>query len=86
MRRKQCTFHRSFFENIQKLPTKKEKAEAYRIILDYALNGTEPDLDSQKPLVAMVFDIARPVLENANKAAERAKKLSERKHVDHTTV
>ena len=82
MERKQFTFYRSFFESIENLRTKKEKAEAYRIICDYALNGKEPDQTAITPVVAMLLEIVRPVLDTAHKRAEQAKKLSEQKQTE----
>ncbi len=81
MERKQFTFYRSFFESIENLRTKKEKAEAYRIICDYALNGNEPDEKVLTPVVAMLFEIVRPVLDTAHKRAQLAKKLSDQKQL-----
>ena len=71
MQRKQFTFYRSFFENIEKLPTNKEKLQTFILICDYALNGNEPDLSTQKPCAAAVFRAVRPVLETAHKRAEK---------------
>ena len=73
MERKQFTFYGSFFEGIQKLRTKKEKAEAYDIICNYALYGIEPNLNGRSPLVATVFSFAKPVLDTAAKRAARLK-------------
>jgi hypothetical protein len=81
MERKQFTFYRSFFESIENLRTKKEKAEAYRIICDYALNGKEPEQSAITPMVAMLFEIVRPVLDTAHKRAQLAKKLSDQKQL-----
>ena len=86
MRRKQFTFYRSFFESIQTLRTKKEKADAYSLICDYALNGNEPDLSAVSPLIATIFEIMRPVLDTANKRAELASKLSQRKQMEDDIV
>ena len=71
MERKQFTFYRSFFENIEALPTKKEKLQAYTLICDYALNGNEPDLSDKKPCACAVFRAVRPVLDTAHKRAEK---------------
>ena len=73
MERNQFTFYRSFFEGIQKLRTKKEKADAYDILCDYALNGKMPDLEGKSPLVATVFSFAQPVIETAARRAFRLK-------------
>ena len=81
MERKQFTFYRSFFESIENLRTKKEKAEASRIICDYALNGNEPDEKVLTPVVAMLFEIVRPVLDTAHRRAQLAKELSGQKQL-----
>ena len=86
MKRKQFTFYRSFYEGIENLPTKKEKADAYRIICDYGLNGKLPDLDVERPAVAMLFAFVKPVLDTAHKRAELAKKLSDHKQGEDVTV
>lgn len=70
MQRKQYTFYKSFWEVIQKLPTKTEKLQAFEILSDYALNQKEPDLEAVKPTVAMFFQMVRPVLDTAHKRAE----------------
>lgn len=79
MERKQFTFYRSFFESIEKLPTKKEKAQAFDTICRYAFFGEEPDAKTIKPSVATLFEVVKPILETANKRAELAKNLSEQK-------
>ena len=76
MERKQFTFYRSFYESIQKLPTNKEKLQAYDLICGYALNQTAPELESKKPSVAMVFTICQPILDAAHKRAEQAQLLN----------
>ena len=79
MERKQFTFYRSFFESIENLRTKKEKADAYRILCDYALNGKAPDLNDANPVIATIFGFVKPVLDTAHKRAEMAKKLNDQK-------
>ena len=74
MERSQFTFYRSFFESIEKMKTKKEKADAYRIICDYALNGNEPDLSGVSPLIATVFGFSKPVMDTAGRRSLRIKK------------
>lgn len=76
MQRKQFTFYRSFWESIEKLPTNKEKLQAYRLICSYALDKTAPDLNAVKPSAATVFTMALPVLDAAHTRAELAKKLN----------
>lgn len=81
MSRKQFTFYDSFYESIEKLKTNKEKLQAYRILCDYALHKTEPDMDSLKPGVATVFCIAKPILDTAHARSKGALKMSERKQM-----
>ena len=76
MQRKQFTFYRSFWESIEKLPTNKEKLQAYQLICRYALQKFDPDLNAVKPSVATVFTMALPVLDAAHTRAEQAKKLN----------
>jgi hypothetical protein len=77
MERKQFTFYKSFYESIEKLPTNKEKLQAYQLICDYALTQKEPDLETVKQGAATVFRISRPILDTAHKRASLAKKLTE---------
>ncbi len=74
MERNQFTFYRSFYESIQKLQTNKEKLQAFELICGYGLNQTKPELETQKPCAAMVFEICQPILDAAHKRAEQAKK------------
>ena len=77
MERKQFTFYRSFYESIEKLPTNKEKLQAYQLICGYALSPKMPDLDSVKPTAATVFRIAKPILDTAHNRATMAKRLTD---------
>ena len=76
----------TIFESIENLRTKKEKADAYRILCDYALNGKMPDLSGASPVIATIFGFAKPVLDTAHKRAELAKKLSDQKQMEGGTV
>ena len=86
MERKQFTFYKSFYESIEKLPTNKEKLQAYQLICDYALTQREPDLETKKQGAATVFRIARPILDTAHKRASLAKKLTEPLHAVNDNV
>ena len=79
MPRNQFTFYKSFYESIEKLQTNKEKLQAYQILCRYALDKTEPDLNSVKPCAAMVFQLAKPVLDTAHRRSRCASELHERK-------
>ena len=65
-------------KGIEKLPTNKQKAEAYRMICEYALDGTEPSLDGKNPLMTILFGVAQPVPDTAKKRVELAKPFSQR--------
>ena len=68
LRRGQFTFYASFFEAVDRLPRSRQ-LETYRAIVQYALNGTEPELTGGP---AVVFTAVQPILENGRtKAAAR---------------
>lgn len=72
--RQQFTFYESFFKAICRIKKKADRADAYDIICNYALNQIEPDLESVSDSVAIVFDLLRPVLEKANAKAKNGEK------------
>ena len=76
MKRKQFTFYRSFYENIERLPTNKEKLQAYQLICGYGLNQEALDLESKKPTAVIALRFAQPVLDAAHKRAEKASAMS----------
>lgn len=67
--RPQFTFYRSYWEAIENLP-KKDRLIAYEAVVDYALNGTEPQL---KGAAATAFILIRPTLDTARKRAKAGK-------------
>lgn len=72
--RQQFTFYESFFKAICRIKKKADRADAYDIICNYALNQIDPDLESVSDSVAIVFDLLRPVLEKANTKAKSGEK------------
>ena len=70
MKRKQFTFYQSFYESIEKLPTKKEKLQAFEMICEYALYGKLPEEKMQKSSTLAIFSVCQPIL---NRARQRAK-------------
>ena len=72
--RHQFTFYESFFKAICRIKKKADRADAYDIICNYALNQIEPDLESVSDSVAIVFDLLKPVLEKANSKAKNGEK------------
>lgn len=74
MERKQFTFYASFFKAVSRIRNKADRADAYDMICNYALNQIEPDLDNAPDTVAIVFDLLRPVLDKARGKAEAGQK------------
>jgi hypothetical protein len=72
MPRKQFTFYQSFYETIEKLPTKSAKLQAYRAVCQYALYGEPLAQEELKPMVQAVFSVMRPVLDTAWKRSQAA--------------
>ena len=72
MERESFIFYRSFFDNISKLPTAEEKAEAYEAIAAYGLYGEEP---GELSLGAdLIYGMAKPQMDaNIKRASDGAK-------------
>lgn len=60
--RKGFTFYRSFHDTIKQLP-KEEQLSVYNLIMDYALDLKEPDLESLGPFANIVWTAFKPNLE-----------------------
>ena len=71
--RKQFTFYKSFLESIEKLPTNKEKLQAYNLICRYALLQDDSLLEVAKPTVCAIFHAIRPSLDTARSKAASVK-------------
>ena len=71
MTRKQFTFYRSFYESIEKLPTKKEKLQAYEMICEYALYGNLPKEEGKKSSTLAIFSVCQPILNRARQRSFR---------------
>ena len=71
--RSQFTFYKSFWESIEKLPTNKEKLQAYQIVCSYALEKSEVATDGLKPSVCALFAAIRPVLDTAHSRSTKKK-------------
>lgn len=76
MNREQFTFYRSFFNAIQRIRKKADRADAYDAISKYALDGTEPELDKLPDLAAVAFLLCKPNLDSARRKAQGGKKGS----------
>lgn len=73
MERGQFTFYASFATAIGRIKSKAARCDAYDAIVNYAIHGTEPDVDSLPGAAAIAFDLIRPVLAKGAKRAESGK-------------
>lgn len=73
MERTQFTFYRSFASAIRRIRKDADRARAYDVICDYALDGTEPDFSELPDSVAIAFDLIKPVLDTGKRKAESGK-------------
>jgi hypothetical protein len=75
MERSQFTCYRSFYEAIRKIKKAADRAAAYDVLMAYALDGIEPDMDKLPDSVAICFLLVKPTLDTSrNKAANRMNK------------
>ena len=73
MSRSQFTFYASFASALSRIKKKADRADAYDAICNYALFGTEPDLDKLPDSAAIAFDLIRPTLDASNRKSENGK-------------
>lgn len=71
--RGQFTFYASIFVSARRIRNKAARADFYDAICNYALNGTEPDLDKLSDAAAIGFISAKPNLDASRKKAESGK-------------
>ena len=70
MERGQFTFYASFATAIARIKSKAARCDAYDAIVNYAIHGIEPDIDSLPDSAAIAFELIRPTLDtSARKAA-----------------
>ena len=74
MDRKQFTFYESFASALSRIKSKAARCDAYDAICQFALYGTEPDLDSLPDSAAIAFELIRPTLETSKRKAESGKR------------
>lgn len=60
-------FTRLYYEAIEQISSEADKNKMYKSIIEYALDGTEPELEGS--LVA-IFSLVRPSLDLSRKKAE----------------
>lgn len=73
MSRSQFTFYESFARALSRIKKKSDRADAYDAICNYALYGTEPDMDKLPDSAAIAFDLIRPTLDASKRKAEAGK-------------
>ena len=71
--RGQFTFYSSIFASACRIRNKAARADFYDAICNYALNGTEPDLDKLSDAAAVGFISAKPNLDASRKKAKSGK-------------
>lgn len=74
MGRSQFTFYASFASALSRIKKKADRADAYDAICNYALFGTEPDMDKLPDSAAIAFDLIRPTLDASKRKAESGKR------------
>lgn len=64
--RNSFAFYRSFMDAIEEIPDQIQKAKAYKVIVEYGLNGVEPDT-SQDIIIKVLFKQAKPQIDTNNR-------------------
>lgn len=73
MARSQFTFYESFASALKRIRKKADRADAYDAIVNYALYGTEPDMDSLPDSAAIAFELIRPNLDASKRKSDSGK-------------
>lgn len=74
MGRSQFTFYASFASALSRIKKKADRADAYDAICNYALFGTEPDIEKLPDSAAIAFDLIKPTLDASKRKAESGKR------------
>ena len=82
MQRSQFTFYESFASALKRIKKKQDRADAYDAIVNYALYGTEPDMDKLPDSAAIAFELIRPNLDASKRKAEAGKRGGESKQTE----
>lgn len=72
--REQFTFYKSFYRAASRIKDPMSRLNFYDAVCAYALESTEPDLDSVPDSVALAFELLKPVLDKARSKAENGAK------------
>lgn len=73
MDRTQFTFYASFYKAISRIKDDTARAKAYDAICQYALYGTEENIDSLPDMAAIAYELIKPNLDASRKKAENGK-------------
>ncbi len=73
MDRTQFTFYESFFKAVSRIREPTDRAAAYDAICNYALYGTEPDMEKLDDIVAIAFEGIKPNLKASRRKASNGK-------------
>lgn len=73
MERTQFTFYESFAKAVGRIRRPADRARAYDAIVDYALYGKEPDMDTLPDAVAIALELIRPTLDSSRRKAKSGK-------------
>ena len=71
--RKAFPFYRSFMEAIETIPDELKKARAYKVIVEYGLNGVEPT-NNEDLVIKVIFKQAKPQIDANTKRYESSVK------------
>ena len=74
MKRSQFTFYESFATALKRIRRRTDRCAAYDAIVDYALHGVEPDMESLPNAAAIALDLIRPTLDSARRKAVSGQK------------
>lgn len=85
MERSQFTFYDSFHRALQRIKSKAARCDVYDAICEYALYGTEPNLEKLPDSAAIAFELVRPNLDASRRKAESGKKGGSKKQDESKT-
>lgn len=64
-------FYRGFYEAIEEIPDERDRYRAYKMICEYAFNGTEPNGSG---ICNLVFKAVKPQIDKSNRRYEESRK------------
>jgi len=75
--RSQFTCYRSFYEAIRQFKNKTDRLQAFDVLMAYALDGVEPDMDKLSDAVKSCFLSIKPSLQRGrNMALARRRRIN----------